>query len=147
VLLLCCLTFAGALDVAGIALRSVKYGIFDAAGVRFAEVVKEKTQPRSLIIHAPVHNDPVFLTGRRSLMGYPGHIWTHGLEFAEREREIKRIYSGAPDADQLLRDYKIDYAVVGPLERLVMPVNDQFFARYQLVGEVGDYRLYKIAPE
>ena len=144
VVLFLCLTFAGALDVAGIALRSVKYGIFDSAGVSFAEVIKEQTAPHSLIVHAPVHNHPVFLSGRRSLMGYPGHIWTHGLEFAQREAEIKRIYAGAPDAEQLLRNYKVDYVVVGPLEKNVLTVNEQFFLRYQKVGEVGEYRLYKI---
>jgi len=138
------LTFAGALDVAGITLRSVKYGIFDPAGLRFAEIVKEKTPPRSLIVQAPVHNTPVFLTGRRSLMGYPGHIWTHGLEFAKRENEIKRIYAGAPDAEQLMKNYDVEYAVVGPQERLVMPVNDRFFARFEKVGETGEYKLYKI---
>ena len=144
IVLFASLTLAGALDVAGIALRSVKYGIFDVAGVRFAELVKLKTPPRALIVHAAVHNEPVFLTGRKSLMGYPGHIWTHGLEFAQRESDIKRIYSGAAGADQLLRDYDIDYAVVGPLERLVMPVNEQFFSRYEKVGDVGGYQLYKI---
>src|SRR6185369_6669019 len=76
-LLFVAVTLAGALDVFGIAFRDVKYGIFDAAGVNFAERVKAVTRPRSLIIHAPEHNTPVFLTGRRSLMGYPGHIWTH----------------------------------------------------------------------
>ena len=144
IVLFASLTLAGALDVAGIALRSVKYGIFDVAGVRFAELVKLKTPPRALIVHAAVHNEPVFLTGRKSLMGYPGHIWTHGLEFAQRESDIKRIYSGAAGADQLLRDYNIDYAVVGPLERLVMPVNEQFFSHYEKVGDVGGYQLYKI---
>jgi len=144
IVLFASLTLAGALDVAGIALRSVKYGIFDVAGVRFAELVKLKTPPRALIVHAAVHNEPVFLTGRKSLMGYPGHIWTHGLEFARRESDIKRIYSGAAGADQLLRDYNIDYAVVGPLERLVMPVNEQFFSHYEKVGDVGGYQLYKI---
>jgi len=144
IVLFASLTLAGALDVAGIALRSVKYGIFDVAGVRFAELVKLKTPPRALIVHAAVHNEPVFLTGRKSLMGYPGHIWTHGLEFAQRESDIKRIYSGAAGADQLLRDYNIDYAVVGPLERLVMPVNEQFFSQYEKVGDVGGYQLYKI---
>jgi hypothetical protein len=143
-LLFVCVTLAGALDVAGIALRSVKYGIFDAAGVEFAERVKEKTPPRSLIIHAPVHNTPVFLTGRRSLMGYPGHIWTHGLEFVQREGEIKRIYLGAPDASQLLRRYRVDYAVIGPLERIVTPPNEQFFSQFEKVEQVGDYSLYKI---
>lgn len=137
-------TLAGALDVAGIALRSVKYQVFDAAGIRFAELVKEQAAPRSLVIHAPVHNTPVFLTGRRSVMGYPGHIWTHGLEFVQREGEIKRIYLGSPDADQLLRKHGVEYAVIGPHEKMVTPVNEAFFSRFQMVGEVGEYKLYKI---
>jgi len=144
VLLFIGLTLAGSLDVAGIALRSVKYNIFDVAGIRFAEIIKQQTAPQSLIVHAPVHNDPVFLSGRRSLMGYPGHIWTHGLEFAQREAEIRRIYSGAPDAEQLMKSYGVDYIVVGPLEKLVMRVNEPFFTRYPKIGEVGEYRLYEI---
>ena len=142
--LFACLTLAGALDVASIVMRSGEFQLFDPYGVRFAEIVKQQTQPRSLVIHAPVHNTPVFLTGRRSLMGYPGHIWTHGLEFAPRESEIKRIYSGAPDAEMLLRKYGVDYAVLGPLEKLVLSVNEPFFSRFQKVGEAGEYRLYKI---
>ena len=144
VLLFVCVTLAGALDVAGIALRSVKYEVFDTAGIRFAEFVKQQTTPRALIIHAPVHNTPVFLTGRRSLMGYPGHIWTHGLQFVQRESEIKRIYLGSPDAEQLIRNYGIEYAVVGPQEKIVTRVNDLFFSRYEMIGEVGEYKLYKI---
>jgi len=91
-----------------------------------------------------VHNTPVFLTGRRSLMGYPGHIWTHGLEFVQREGEIKRIYLGSPDAPQLLKSYGVDYAVIGPLERVVTPPNEQFFSRFEKVEQVGEYSLYKI---
>ena len=144
VALFLCVTFAGALDVASIAFRFAKYGVFDANGVRFAELIKEKTEPQSLIIHAPVHNHPVFLTGRRSLMGYPGHIWTHGLDFVGRESEIRRIYAGAPEAADLLKKYNIKYAVAGPHEKNVLSVNDQFFSRFTEIGEVGDYRLYKI---
>lgn len=143
VLLFVCLTLAGALDVASIASHSAKHQVFDANGIAFAELIKQQTQPRSLIVHAPVHNAPVFLTGRRSLMGYPGHIWTHGLEFSQRESQIRRIYAGAPEAMRLLQQLKIEYAVVGPLERNVMPVNEQFFSSFQKVGEVGAYRLYK----
>ncbi|HLM25020.1 MAG TPA: hypothetical protein VK274_08180, partial [Pyrinomonadaceae bacterium] len=144
VVLFACVTLAGALDVASIAMRSVKYQVFDAAGLHFAEFLKQQTAPRALIIHAPVHNTPVFLTGRRSLMGYPGHIWTHGLEFVQRESEIRRIYLGSPDAEQLIRKYGIQYAVVGPQEKIVTQVNDLFFSRFEKVGEVGEYRFYKI---
>lgn len=139
-------TLAGALDVASITLRSPKYEIFSADGLAFAELVKQKTTPRAVIVHAPVHNTPIFLTGRRSLMGYPGHIWTHGLQFVQRESEIKRIYFGSPDAAQLLKYYNVDYAVVGPQERLVMQaINDAFFRQFEKVGQVGEYSLYKIS--
>lgn len=144
VALLICVTLAGGLDVASIVVRQTKYQVFNASGVEFAEVIKLKTDPRALIIHAPVHNHPVFLTGRRSLMGYPGHIWTHGLDFVQREGEIKRIYAGTPDAEALIKKYGIAYAVVGPLEHNVANVNQQFFLRFAKVGEVDDYSLYKI---
>ena len=137
-------TLAGALDVAGIALRSNKYPVFDDAGLRFAELIKQQTEPRSLVIHAPVHNTPVFLTGRRSLMGYPGHIWTHGLEFLQREGEVKRMYLGSPDADHLMRLHGVEYAVIGPQERMMTSVNEAYFSKFQKVGEIGEYRLYKI---
>jgi hypothetical protein len=135
---------AGSIDVGSIVLRSAQFNVFDSKGVQFAEVIKERTEPNSLIVHAPVHNHPSFLTGRRSLLGYPGHIWTHGLDYKPRENEIKRIYAGAPDAEAILKKYRAAYVVVGPLERNVTFVNDQFFTRFSKVGEVGDYRLYKI---
>jgi hypothetical protein len=144
VVLFACVTASGALDVATILVTPVQLQVFDSAGIGFAEMIKQKTEPRALIMHAPVHNHPVFLTGRRSLMGYPGHIWTHGLDFAQRESEIKTMYAGTVDAASLLRKYGVAYAVVGPLERNQMNVNDQFFSRYEIVGEVGGYRLYKI---
>ncbi|HKP48082.1 MAG TPA: hypothetical protein VJT50_15885, partial [Pyrinomonadaceae bacterium] len=144
VVLLVSVTLAGALDVGAIVLRSNKYQVFDAAGVSFAELVKEKTEPRATIIHAPVHNTPVFLTGRRSLMGYPGHIWTHGLDYVQRESEVRRVYAGGADAPLLLQKYGVQYAVVGPHERDLINVNDRFFSQFELLGEVGAYRLYKV---
>ena len=105
---------------------------------------------RATILHAPTFNTPIFLTGRRSLMGYPDHIWSHGIEFGDRQREIERIYAGAPDAEALMSKYGVEYVVVGPqeyheMEKQHLRVNDSFFMHYQLVGEIGEYRLYKIA--
>jgi len=84
------------------------------------------------------------LTGRRSVMGYPGHIWTHGIDSGPREGDIKRIYAGAPDAIALLAKYRVDYVVVDPQERSVLTVNDAFFARCPEVLTVGEYHLYKV---
>jgi len=142
--LLIILTLAGALDVFALITRQGEYQEFDRDGITFAEMIKQQTPPRATILHAPVHNTPVFLTGRRSLMGYPGHIWTHGLDFGPRETEIKRIYAGAADAESLLTKYGVDYVVIDPQEHSLMTVNMAFFSRYPEVANTGEYHLYKI---
>jgi hypothetical protein len=151
VLLLLMQTAAGGLDVWRAASGAVERRSFDPSGVMFAEVVRRETGPRSLILHAPTYNDPVYLTGRRTFLGYPGHVWSHGIDYAARESELKRIYAGTPDAPALVERAGIEYVVVGPLEReelrkLNVTLNESFFARYRKVGEAGEYRLYKTKP-
>jgi hypothetical protein len=138
------LTLAGGLDVFALLTSQGEYQEFDRDGVNFAEIIKQQTPPQATILHAPVHNTPVFLTGRRSLMGYPGHIWTHGLDYGPREGDIKKIYAGAPDAPDLLAKYGVDYVVIDPQEHSVMTVNTAFFSRYREVAKIGEYHLYKI---
>jgi uncharacterized membrane protein len=140
------LTLAGALDVFALMTSQAEYQEFDRDGITFAETIKQQTAPRATILHAPIHNTPVFLTGRRSLMGYPGHIWTHGIDFGPRESDIKKMYSGSPDAASLLSKYGVDYVVIDPQEHSVMPVNTEFFSRYREVVTIGEYHLYKIKP-
>ena len=144
-------TAAGGLDVWRAASGAVERRSFDPAGVAFADVVRRVTEPRSLILHAPTYNDPVYLTGRRTFRGYPGHGWSHGINYAEREAALKRIYAGAPEAAALIQQSGIEYVVVGPLEREELgkqgvTVNESFFNRYRRVGEAGGYRLYKTKP-
>jgi uncharacterized membrane protein len=115
--------------------------------VAFASIVEQETSPRSLILHAPTYNHPVYLSGRQSLMGYGGHLWSQGIDYAAREAEVSRVYQGAPDAAQLLTKYGVEYVVVGPLEQSSLRVNEQFFAHYKKVGETGAYRLYKVTQE
>jgi hypothetical protein len=142
--LLVMLTLAGGLDVFALASRQGEYQEFDRDGVTFAEAIRQQTPARATILHAPIHNTPIFLTGRRSVMGYPGHIWTHGIDSGPRENEIKQIYGGAPNAPALLAKYGVDYVVVDPQERSVMIVNDDFFRRYPEVITVDEYHLFKI---
>jgi hypothetical protein len=147
------LVLAGALDVWRVASGSMRQRVFTREGIAFAELVRRETAPRSLILNAPTYNHPVFLTGRRSLMGYAGHLYSHGLVYAAREADVRRVYAGAPDSDAILKKYGVDYVVVGPHERqgegLGQPLGaaaDYLFQRYRKVGEVGGYSLYKTSP-
>jgi len=140
------LTLSASLDVVPLLMKKGEYQEFDPEGIAFAEMIKQETPAKAMILHAPVHNTPVFLSGRRSLMGYPGHIWTHGIDSGLREADIKKIYNGGFDARALLAQYHVDYVVVDPQERSVMPVNDAFFKQFHEVATVGEYHLYKVAP-
>jgi hypothetical protein len=142
--LLVMMTLAGGLDLIPLLLQQGQYGEFDRDGVAFAESIKDKTPPTATILHAPIHNTPVYLTGRKSIMGYPGHIWTHGLEYGPREQEIKQIYSGSGNAAALLAKYRVDYVVIGPHEVSTENPNVAFFSMYPEVANFGDYHLYKI---
>jgi hypothetical protein len=143
-------TAAGALDVWRAAVGTERREI-DASGLAFAELIRSKTPPRALILHAPIYNDPVYLTGRRTFLGYPGHIWSHGLDYGKREAELKRIYAGGADASSLIAENGIEYVVVGPLERAEMrkagvAVDESYFKRFERVGGAGEYSLYKTRP-
>ena len=80
-------------------------------------------------------------------MGYAGHLWSQGIDYAPREAELRRMYAGAADAESLLAKYGVEYAVVSPIERSSTQVNEQFFRRFTKVGETGGYNLYKIARQ
>jgi hypothetical protein len=137
------MVLAGALDILRVVARETEYREFDPDGIALASVISREAFPRALVLHAPVYNTPVFLTGRRSLLGYPGWMWSRGLDSFQRQAEIERIYAGAPEAEELLRRYQVGYVVIGPEEFRNMQVNPQFWARYPRMTQIGQYRLYR----
>lgn len=138
------LTLSGALDVWRMVSGQIANRIFDKDGVAFASYLLDRTPPRSVVLHAPTYDSPVYLSGRRSVLGYPGHIPSQGLTGVEREEEIARIYAGGAGADALLDRYRVDYIVVGPQERSHLTLNEPFLERHRLVGAVGAYRLLEV---
>ena len=145
--LLLVLTLAGSLDVWRVISEASEQREFDRGGMAFAELLKSRTEPRSLVLHAPIYNHPNYLSGRRAVMGYGGHLWSQGINYAGREADVKQMYAGGARADTLLAQYQIDYVVVGPLERASLTVNENFFQKFEKVGETGGYRLYQIARQ
>ncbi|HEY7404579.1 MAG TPA: hypothetical protein VIB39_13730 [Candidatus Angelobacter sp.] len=135
---------AGGLDVLRVISAVTEYQEFDPPGIAVAKTISADAAPNAVVLHAPTYNSPVFLTGRRSLLGYPGWMWSRGLDYSPRNADIQRIYSGGPDAPALLRRYGIDYVLIGPTELASFNVNAQFWSQYKLQAQAGPYRLYKI---
>jgi hypothetical protein len=142
--LLVSLTLSGALDVTRVLSGAEENREFDSGGIAVARQIVERTAPQAVVLHAAVYNPPVFLTGRRSLLGYPGQAWSRGLDSARRESDIREIYAGSSQAMALIRQYRIDYVMVGPQERTSLVVSDAFWNQFPVTAEAGGYRVYKV---
>lgn len=139
------LTFSGALDVWRGLSPTENVLLFGQEELDVAALLREKTPPHSLILHAPIHNSVVALSGRRSVMGYPGHLWTHGIDYRQRESEVQTIYRGGSGAAEPISRLGVDYVIIGPVERSQLQIEESYFERlYPRVIDHGEYRVYQI---
>ncbi len=123
--------------------------IFTRDQMNIAEHIK-KLPPRALILDAPVYNAPTYLTGRRVLMGYAGHVWPHGIDSGPREAEVRSFLAGEPGSEEVLTHYNVDYFVIGPQERdyllsqnpLAQLPPASYWNRWKKVDEIGEYSIY-----
>jgi len=138
------LILAGALDVLRVVSKEINYQVFDRDAIKIAEQIKQRTAPNSLFLNAPTYNSAVVLSGRRSLMRYNGHLSSYGIDYGERETDLKQIYAGGETADNFLKKYNIEYVLISPVEKSSLQVNEGFFSKYPVVAEFGQYRVYQI---
>ena len=138
------LIFSGVLDVWRTASGQINYKVFDADAVTVANRIKASTPPNALFLNAPTYNTAIVLTGRRSLMRYPGHLSSHGIDYGQRENDVKQMYRGGPAALGLLEKYGIEYVLISPEERNTLGPNEAFFSRYPVIAEAGQYKVYKV---
>jgi cadmium resistance protein CadD (predicted permease) len=140
---------AGATDVWRVVSRQISYAVFPPDAIKIAEQIKAKTEPNAQFLNAPTFNTAVVLSGRRSMMRYLGHLSSHGIDYTEREIDLQRIYEGNATADIFIRKYGIEYVLISPEERAYtgsnhLPLNEEYFQKYPVVAESGEYRVYKV---
>ncbi|MFN0123527.1 MAG: hypothetical protein ACKV2V_23740 [Blastocatellia bacterium] len=140
------LILSGALDVLR-GLSPIEYPVvFGRPELEVAEMIRQRTPARAMLLNGPFHNSVAALTGRQALMGYPGHLWTHGIDHKDREQDVMAIYRGGPAAETLLQKHGVNYVIIGPLEREQLNANAAFFsARYPAIINHRGYTVYQIS--
>lgn len=91
----CILLIPGAISV----LSSLPGNNEGAQVYQTAELSEAKAALRDLDRDAvlavlPIPNHPAMFWGVRVAEGYPGHMWSHGIDSTERERNIDKIFRG-----------------------------------------------------
>lgn len=145
------LVFSGSLDVFRTVTKQTNITVFDKDATEIGEALRTRTAPNALILSAPTYNTPVVLSGRRSLIRYSGHLSSHGIDYRVREDDVRKIYSGGPEADELLAKYGIDLVLFGPEVSSFagdryrpFNLNEDHFRKYQVLTATAQYRIYKI---
>ncbi len=138
------LILSGSLDVWRTVSGAVRTRVFDADAVRIADRIKKTTPEQVMFLNSPTYNSAIVLTGRQSLMRYPGHLASHGIDYGPRENDVKMIYAGGPQAEALLQKYGIEYVLISPEERSAMRANEMFFGKFPVFAEVGQYKVHKV---
>lgn len=145
------LTIAGGIDVFKYAIAPTNgWKEFTTEEVELAKRISSETPPDAIVLNAPIHNHLVFLSGRKSLMGFPGHVWSHGYSGSYgREQDIKNMLRGKYGAASLIDKYKPDFAAIGPNEKRIGAnkkfINEDFFDRnYTCIITTKNYKIYDL---
>lgn len=72
-----------------------KYVIYDKSDIDLADWVKKNTKVNEIFLIEPFPNHPIpGLSGRLVYLGYPGHLWVHGIDYGKREQMNNQILAG-----------------------------------------------------
>lgn len=124
----------------------LKWLMYSSEDIKMADFVKQNTAKDSLFLTSDRHNHPIpSLAGRKILMGYRGWLWSHGINYSQRERDVLTMFNGGERAKELLKKYKINYAVIDPSARTDFRANELFYDQnYPIVFRSENTKIYKI---
>ena len=137
---------AGALDIIRTFTPPTSYQIFTKSDLEVAQSVKNLTPENSLFVTASNHNHPIpSLTGRSTLLGFHGWVWSHGLEYRQRAQDVEKIYQGTEAASELIAKYRASYVTIGPRERSEFSPNENYFRKFPQIYIARDWSLYDVS--
>jgi hypothetical protein len=95
------------------------------------------------------HNHPILTMSQRvEVMGYRGWLWSWGVNYEARQRDVEAMFRGDARSSELMRKYGVGYVVIGPNERHEVGANASYFEqRYALAyrSPQGEYEVFEVA--
>lgn len=102
-----------------------EYEVYSQAYVELAKWAEENTEPDDIFLTATNHNNAIAsLTGRSIMCGSGSFLYYHGVDYAQAEADVARIYQDPAARDTLLAEYGISYVVIGSNEQRSYTIPD-----------------------
>jgi hypothetical protein len=120
--------------------------IFDKNAVALADYVRKNIKPNEMILTGSTHLNPISsLAGRPVLVGYPGWLWTRGLDYSKRENDIKSFYADPEKKNFVLDLYNVKHILLDPQTTIDWKADKTLFDKsFQIEFASPNYNLYKV---
>jgi len=116
------LFFSGFLSLlGGIDDRHHGYSITRLSTVESVSAAVRKIPVTQPFAAQPNYNHPLLLSGRKTVMGYEGHLGSHGIQFANVADDLDALMLGFPDWRLRAARLGVRYLFYGPGERETWP--------------------------
>jgi hypothetical protein len=116
------LFFSGFISlVGGICANPDGYGIGSASEWQQVADATRSFPANAVFATYPTYNHPVLVNGHRVVMGFPGHLWSHGLDYQPVEVKLVALMNSAPGWETIAKDLGADYLFWGPFEETNYP--------------------------
>lgn len=93
----------------------------------------------------PTYNHPLLLIGRKLVLGYPAHLWSHGVESTEQQQRLDALMNGEPDWRMQAARLGARYLFFGKRESALWPESAQPWRDgAKLVAEGRDWALFDL---
>jgi hypothetical protein len=140
------MTLSGLLENLEQLLGRDRHRLLTREEVGLAETVRRVTDPDAIFAAGLQHNHPIpMLSGRRVLMGFPGWMWSQGVDTKQRELDLRAILTLSPTAKDLMARYGVDFVVIGPNEKETMGADLEGYRRtFPAIATSENYEVFDV---
>ena len=120
------LFFSGVLSMLG-GIDNTKHGhpIAQRSELDAVQVATQTISFKERFAAAPTYNHPLLLNGRQLVMGYNGHVHSHGYDWFSRNEALTTLMNGAPGWTQIAATLNVRYIFWGHAENEAFPNSTQ----------------------
>jgi hypothetical protein len=140
------LFFSGFISlVGGIFANPEGYGIGRASEWQQVADATRSFPANTVFATYPTYNHPVLVNGHRVVMGFPGHLWSHGLNYRPVEVKMTDLMNSETGWQDLAKELGVDYLFWGPFEATNYPDSQKGWEKTcPLVAEGPWGRIYDL---
>jgi hypothetical protein len=138
------ISLVGGLDGTHKGYEIAKRSELDGVGFAVRDI-----SPNMTFVGYPTYNHPLLMNGCKMAEGYPGHLFSHGIDYEQRDIQVRALMKGADQWRTIADELNVRYVFWGRMEEEEYPESPQPWSTtaVEASGAWGTiYDLQSLAP-